>query len=81
MSISERKDTRQFEKGLNRKVKFKVWERSRNLDGVGDTGTIDYCLIRSGTHGLNEERGRHRGGEQGLTKYAKYLAYNSILLC
>ena len=30
---------------------------------VGDTGTRLLFKLRSGTHGLNEELGRHRGRE------------------
>ena len=37
------------------KVKFK-----RYLNGVGDAGTRLLFKLRSGTHGLNEELGRHR---------------------
>ena len=33
------------------------------LHGVGDAGTRLLFKFRSGTHGLNEELGRHRGRE------------------
>ena len=33
------------------------------LHGVGDAGTRVLFKFRSGTHGLNEELGRHRGRE------------------
>ena len=33
------------------------------LNGVGDAGTCLLFKLRSGTHGLNEELGRHRGRE------------------
>ena len=39
-------------------VKFKHY-----LNGVGDAGTRLLFKLRSGTHGLNEELGRHRGRE------------------
>ena len=53
---------------LNSKVKLslyrtfgKIVEFKKYLRGVGDAGTR--LLFRSGTHGLNEELGRHRGRE------------------
>ena len=39
-------------------MKFK-----RYLNGVGDAGTRLLFKLRSGTHGLDEELGRHRGRE------------------
>ena len=55
-SISERegKQLRRFEK----EVEFKKY-----LHGVSDAGTRLLFKFRSGTHGLNEEPGRHRGRE------------------
>ena len=54
--------------GLNRKVKLgsykafsKEVEFKRNLHGVSDAGTRLLFKFKSGTHGLNEELGRHRG--------------------
>ena len=42
----------------------KEWSlRSIYLLGVGDAGTRILFKFRSGTHGLNEELGRHRGRE------------------
>ena len=64
-SISER-DGKQFEEG---KVKLDMYKRFgkqvefRYLHGVGDVGTRPMFKFRSGTHGLNEELGRHRGRE------------------
>ena len=43
-------------KALNKEVEFK-----RYLHGVSDTGTRLLFKFTSGTHGLNEELGRHRG--------------------
>ena len=43
-------------KKLGKRVEFKKY-----LHGVSDAGTR--LLFRSGTHGLNEELGRHRGRE------------------
>ena len=64
--IDER-ESGKFEEGLNSKVKFslyrtfgKIVEFKKYLRGVSDAGTR---LLRSGTHGLNEELGRHRGRE------------------
>ena len=68
-SISER-EGRQFEKGLDSKVKLAMYKRfgkevefKRYLHGVSDAGTRLLFKFRSGTHGLNEELGRHRGRE------------------
>ena len=68
-SISER-EGKQFEEGLNSKVKLDMYKRfgkkvefKRYLHGVGDAGTRHLFKFRSGTHGLNEELGRHRGRE------------------
>ena len=68
-SISER-EGKQFEEGLNSKVKLDMYIRfgkevefKRYLHGVGDAGTRLLFKFRSGTHGLNEELGRHRGRE------------------
>ena len=68
-SISER-EGKQFEEGLNSKVKLDMYKRfgkevefKRYLHGVGDAGTRLLFKFRSGTHGLNEELGRHRGRE------------------
>ena len=68
-SVSEREDG-QFEKGLESKVKLDIYKRfgkgiefKRYLHGVSDAGTRLLFKFRSGTHGLNEELGRHRGRE------------------
>ena len=36
------------------------------MHGISDAGTRLLFKFRSGTHGLNEELGRHRGGEGKL---------------
>ena len=58
------------EEGLNSKVKLslyrtfgKIVKFKKYLRGVGDAGTRLLFKFRSGTHGLNEELGRHRGRE------------------
>ena len=63
-------DEGKFEEGLNSKVKLslyrtfgKIVEFKKYLRGVGDAGTRLLFKFRSGTHGLNEELGRHRGRE------------------
>ena len=63
-SISER-ESKRFGEGLNTKVKLTLYKTFgkaiyRYLHGVADAGSR---LFRSGTHGLNEELGRHRGRE------------------
>ena len=67
--ISERESSR-FEEGLNRKVKLDIYKRfgksvefKKYLHGVCDAGSRLLFKFRSGTHGLNEELGRHRGRE------------------
>ena len=65
--IDERESSK-FEEGLNSKVSLyrtfgKVVELKKYLRGVSDAGTRLLFKFRSGTHGLNEELGRHRGRE------------------
>ena len=67
--ISER-ESRRFEEGLNTKVKLDIYKRfgksvefKKYLHGVSDAGSRLLFKFRSGTHGLNEELGRHRGRE------------------
>ena len=63
--IDER-ESGKFEEGLNSKVYRtfgKIVEFKKYLRGVGDAGTRLLFKFRSGTHGLNEELGRHRGRE------------------
>ena len=57
---------RKFEEGLNSKDKLslyktfnKVVEFKEYLHGVSDAGSRLMFKFRSGTHGLNEELGRH----------------------
>ena len=71
--ISER-ESRKFEEGLNTKVKLDMYKRfgksvefKKYLHGICDAGSRLLFKFRSGTHGLNEELGRHRGRE-GKTK-------------
>ena len=66
-SISER-ESKRFEEGLNTKVKLTLYktfgkaiEFKKYLHGVADAGSRLLFKFRSGTHGLNEELGRHRG--------------------
>ena len=68
-SIKE-SNTCQFLKGLNNKTKLTIYKTfggevkfKRYLNGVGDAGTRLLFKLCSGTHGLNEELGRHRGRE------------------
>ena len=50
----------QQREGLNSKVKHRTFVKVRS---VSDAGTRLLFKFRSGTHGLNEELGRHRGRE------------------
>ena len=66
---SER-ESKKFEEGLNTKVKLDIYKRfgksvefKKYLHGVCDVGSKLLFKFRSGTHGLNEELGRHRGRE------------------
>ena len=68
-SIDE-KEVKKFEEGIKSKVKLalyatfsKVIEFKKYLHGVSDAGSRLMFKFRSGTHGLNEELGRHRGRE------------------
>ena len=65
-SISER-ESKRFDEGLNSKVKLSLYETfgkgiefKNYLHEVADAWSR---LFRSGTHGLNEELGRHSGRE------------------
>ena len=67
--ISER-ESRKLEEGLYTKVKLDIYKRfgksvefKKYLHGVCDAGSRLLFKFRSGTHGLNEELGRHRGRE------------------
>ena len=64
------RENRKFEEGLNSKVKLclyktfnKVVEFKQYLHGVSDAASRLMFKFRSGTHGLNEELGQHRGRE------------------
>ena len=70
--ISER-ECRKFEEGLDNKVNLAMYKKfgkrvefKKYLHGVSDAGTRLLFKFRSGTHGLNEELGRHRGREGKL---------------
>ena len=67
--ISER-ESRRFVEGLNAKVKLDIYkwfgksvEFKKYLHGVCDARNRLLFKFKSGTHGLNEELGRHRGRE------------------
>ena len=62
------REYRDFTDGLNSKVKLSLYksfckeiEFKNYLQGFGDPGTRLLFKFRSGTNGLNEELGRHRG--------------------
>ena len=59
------RENRKFEEGLNSKVKLSVYKTFvvEYLHGVSDAASKLMFKFRSGTHGLNEELGRHRGRE------------------
>ena len=68
-SIGER-EREKFVEGLNSKVQLTLYKCSgrevqfkKYLHGLSDAGTRLLFKFRSGTHGLNEELGRHRGRE------------------
>ena len=69
VSIGER-EREKFVEGLNCKVKLTLYkcfgrevQFKKYLHGLSDAGTRLLFKFRSGTHGLNEELGRHRGRE------------------
>ena len=68
-SISEM-ESKRFEVGLNTKVKLTLYktfgkavEFKKYLHGVADAGSRLLIKFRSGTHGLNEDRGREGNKE------------------
>ena len=63
--ISER-ECKLCDEGLNSKVKlslYRMFSKKVGLHGVSDAGSRLLFKFRSGTHGLNEGLGRHRGRE------------------
>ena len=67
--VSER-ESKAFWKGLDIKTKLHMYKRfvrqsefKKYLHGLCDAGTRLLFKFRPGTHGLNEELGRHRGRE------------------
>ena len=61
------RESKEYVEELNSKVKLELYktfgkevEFKRYLHGVSDAGTRLLFKFRSGTHGLNEELGRHR---------------------
>ena len=65
---SRNREYTDFDDGLNSKVNLSLYksfckeiEFKNYLQGVGDQGTRLMFKFRSGTNGLNEELGRHRG--------------------
>ena len=62
------RENKEYVEGLNSKVKLGLYkafgkevEFKRYLHGVSDAGIRLLFKFWSGTHGLNEELGRHRG--------------------
>ena len=57
-----------FVEGLNKLTLYKCFGREvqfkKYLHGLSDAGTRLLFKFRSGTHGLNEELGRHRGKKE-----------------
>ena len=83
--IDER-ESGKFEEGLNSKVKpslcrtfGKIVEFKKYLHGVGDAGIRLLFKFRSGTHGLNEELGRHRGRKECLLCDAECESVSHVL--
>ena len=70
-SIGER-EREKFVEGLSSKVKLTLYkcfgrevQFKKYLHDLSDAGTRLLFKFRSGTHGLNEELGRHRGRREG----------------
>ena len=62
------RESKEYVEGLNSKVKLQLYKTFGKevdfkiyLHGVSDAGTRLLFKFRSGTHGLNEELGRHKG--------------------
>ena len=57
------RESKEYVEGLSSKVKLELYSKEvefkRYLHGVSDAGTRLLFKFRSGTHGLNEELGRH----------------------
>ena len=83
----DERESGKFEEGLNSKVKFrtfgKIVEFKKYLRGVGDAGTRLLSKFRSGTHGLNEELGRHsvRSQLSNGTYYRTLQKYGRMRRC
>ena len=67
------RESNEYVEGLNSKVKLQLYktfgkevEFMRYLHGISDARTRLLFKFRSGTHGLNEELGRHKG-RNGMT--------------
>ena len=88
------REYKDFNDGLNSKVKLSLYksfckemEFKNYLQGVGDPGTRLLFKFRSGTNGLNEELGRHRGKNDdrqcvscvGLNVRVWYMCSGSVL--
>ena len=56
-------------------------EFKKYLRGVGDAGTRLLFKFRSGTHGLNEELGRHRGREAGRSVCCVMQSVRVLVMC
>ena len=63
MSVLARGNVESLRKDLIKSKIGYVEEAKKYFHGVSDAGTILLFKFRSGTHGLNEELGRHRGRE------------------
>ena len=88
------RENKEYVEGLNSEIKlglYKVFSKEvefkRYLHGISDAGTRLLFKFRSGTHGLNEELGRHRGGMAGLSVFCVVMSasvlsmfYGSVLL-
>ena len=63
-SIGER-ESKNFVEGISKLTLYKSFSKEvqfkKYLHGLSDAGTRLLFKFRSGTHGLNEELGRHRG--------------------
>ena len=77
-----------FEEGLNTKVKLDIYKRfgksvefKKYLHGVCDAGSRLLFKFRSGTHGLNEELGRHRGGKVRRNVLCVVMSVRMRVMC
>ncbi len=82
--VDEALESREYKDSLTSKVKLKLYksfcrkiEFKNYLQGLGDPGTRLMFKFRSGTNGLNDELGSHRGKNDAVS----YVGMNVKVSC